>query len=72
MDSLKAETLVPILKENIAHEARVMTDDAGQYKYLNEHFSEHGAVRHSTGEYVSVADPSLQPTMRHRKGSVIG
>jgi len=39
VDSLKAETVVPILKENIAHEARVMTDDAGQYKYLNEHFA---------------------------------
>ena len=36
-----------------------MTDDAGQYKYLNEHFAEHGAVCHSTGEYVSLADPSI-------------
>ena len=59
IDNLKAETIVPILKENIAKEARVMTDDAGQYKYLNEHFSEHGCVRHSTGEYVSLADPSI-------------
>jgi transposase-like protein len=59
IDSLKAENVVPILKENIAHEARIMTDDAGQYKYLDEHFSEHGAVRHSTGEYISLADPSI-------------
>jgi transposase-like protein len=59
VDSLKGETLVPILKENIAHEARVMTDDAGQYKYLNEHFAEHGCVQHSQGEYVSLADPSI-------------
>ena len=34
IDSLKAASIVPILKENIAKEARVMTDDAGQYKYL--------------------------------------
>jgi transposase-like protein len=59
IDSLKAETVVPILKENIAHEARVMTDDGGQYKYLAEHFAKHGFVRHSTGEYVSLADPDI-------------
>ena len=59
IDSLKAETVVPILKENIAHEARVMTDDGGQYKYLAEHFSEHGCVRHSAGEYVSITDPEI-------------
>ena len=44
IDSLKAASIIPILKENIAHEARVMTDDAGQYKYLNEHFAEHGCT----------------------------
>jgi transposase-like protein len=59
IDSLKAASLVPILKENIAHEARVMTDDAGQYRFLNEHFSEHGCVQHSQGEYVSPVDPSI-------------
>ncbi len=59
VDSLKAENVVPILKENITREAKVMTDDAGQYKYLNEHFAEHGSVQHSQGEYVSLADPSI-------------
>jgi transposase-like protein len=59
IDSLNAAAIVPILKENIAHEARVMTDDAGQYKYLSEHFAEHGCVQHGNGEYVSPADPSI-------------
>jgi transposase-like protein len=59
VDNLKAETVVPILKENIAHEARVMTDDAGQYKYLKEDFLEHNCVQHGQGEYVSFADPSI-------------
>ncbi len=59
IDSLNAKTIVPILEENIAHEARVMTDDAGQYRFLNEHFAEHGSVCHSTGEYVSMADRSI-------------
>jgi hypothetical protein len=28
-----------------------MTDDAGYYKRLAEHFSEHGVVAHTKGEY---------------------
>ena len=32
VDDLKAKTLVPILKENIAAEATVYTDEAGQYQ----------------------------------------
>jgi transposase-like protein len=59
IDDVTAKTIVPILKENIAKEARVMTDDAGQYTYLTDHFSDHGVVRHSQGEYVSFADPSI-------------
>ena len=59
IDDLKAKTIVPILEENIAREARVMTDDAGQYKHLDEHFAEHNAVRHGIGEYVSLTDPSI-------------
>ncbi len=59
VDSVNSKTILPILKDNIAKEARVMTDDAGQYKYLNEHFSEHGYVQHSQGEYVSIANPTI-------------
>jgi len=59
IDNLNAKTIVPILKENIVREARVMTDDAGQYKHLNKHFSDHGSVQHSQGEYVSLTDPSI-------------
>ena len=59
IDDLSAKAVVPILKENIAHEAKVMTDDAGQYRYLNEHFSEHGCVCHITGEYVSLVNRSI-------------
>ncbi len=50
VDDLKAKTLVPILKENIDRETRVMTDEAGQYRYLHHDF-EHDFVRHGQGEY---------------------
>ncbi|MGO9021021.1 MAG: IS1595 family transposase [Syntrophobacteraceae bacterium] len=56
---LKAKTIVPILEENIAKEARVMTDDASQYDQLKDHFSDHGVVHHRQGEYVSLSDPSV-------------
>ena len=59
IDNLSAKSVVPILKDNIVQEAKVMTDDAGQYRYLDEHFSEHGCVCHSAGEYVSLANPAI-------------
>jgi transposase-like protein len=59
VDSVDMKTVVPILKENIAHEARVMTDDAGQYRFLKDHFSLHHVVRHSRGEYVSLCDRTI-------------
>ena len=52
VDGTKATDLVPIIKANVAPGTRVMTDEAGQYAYLNKHFAEHGFVRHGTGEYV--------------------
>ena len=59
VDNVNAKTLVPVLKENIAHEARIITDDAGQYYYLKDHFADHGVVCHSAGEYVSMKDPTI-------------
>ena len=43
--------MVPILKENIAKEATVFTDEAGQYRNLGREFADHDFVRHASGEY---------------------
>jgi len=51
VDDLKANTLVPILRENIDREARICTDEAGQYKFLHRDFAAHGVVRHNKREY---------------------
>lgn len=51
VDDLKIKTLTPILEQNIAKEAHVMTDEAGQYVHLRKHFADHGVVRHNKGEY---------------------
>ncbi len=52
IDDLSAKTVMPILRENIAKETLLMTDDAGQYESASEDFEAHGTVRHSQGEYV--------------------
>ena len=46
-----AAHLVPILRSNIAKEAAIMTDEAGQYTHLNKDFASHEYVNHSAGEY---------------------
>lgn len=56
VDNLKASTLLPILQANIDREARILTDEAGQYVHLRMYFRDHGFVRHGVGEYVSRAD----------------
>ena len=51
VDDLKASTLVPILRENIAKEAQVYTDEASYYAKLAVDFAGHDFVRHGIGEY---------------------
>ena len=49
---LKKSTLIPILGENIAKEATIYTDEAGQYGALSKDFAAHDFVVHGAGEYV--------------------
>jgi transposase-like protein len=51
VDDLKADTLAPILRENIAAEAHLMTDEASYYTKVGREFGAHGVVRHQQGEY---------------------
>ncbi len=48
---LKANTLGPIVRENVAYQAWLMTDDASQYGVIGRDFADHSVVRHSAGEY---------------------
>lgn len=59
MEHISMPTITPILKENIAREARVLTDQAGHYKQLGKHFGSHEAVNHNKGEYVRRTDPTV-------------
>lgn len=51
VDDVTKATLLPILRENIAKEATVYTDEAKQYTGIDKDFAEHDFTTHSKGEY---------------------
>jgi transposase-like protein len=57
VDNVRTSTIIPILRENIAREARLMTDDHPLYKGMARYVSAHGIVKHAAGEYVSKKYP---------------
>ena len=59
VDDLSAKSLLPILRENIAKEARVMTDEAGQYRKLGSESAGHGVTHHGAREYVNLEDRTI-------------
>ncbi len=52
VDDLTKKTVVAILRENVAKEATVHTDEAYHYKGIAADFAGHDFVRHSADEYV--------------------
>jgi transposase-like protein len=45
-------TVTKIVRENIAREARLHTDESALYKGSDEHFAQHETVKHTADEYV--------------------
>ncbi len=52
VEGVAAAQLVPIIRANIAKETAIMTDEAGQYGKLGDHFASHDFTVHSAKEYV--------------------
>lgn len=59
VDNITVATVTPILLDNVAREAHLLTDDAGQYRRMNQHFAAHSVSRHTKGEYVNVENPTI-------------
>jgi len=59
VDNVKAATLTPIIVAKVSAEANLLTDDAGQYRRMGEHFTSHNVTRHTKGNYV---DPENSKT----------
>jgi transposase-like protein len=51
VDRATKENIIPVVKANIDHESRVMTDESGVYRKLDQHFEKHDSVDHSREEY---------------------
>ncbi len=59
VDDVTAKTLRPIVRANVAKEATIMTDEAGAYTKIADHFAGHGTTTHSAGQYVDFNDPTI-------------
>lgn len=59
VDDLKVSTIAPILNENIAKEATLMTDEATRFIPMGKAFAGHESVNHSTNEYVRRGAPHI-------------
>ena len=57
IDNVHPRTIAPIVRANVAKEARLMTDEASVYVMMGKEFDGgHGVVRHGQGEYGRGAD----------------
>jgi transposase-like protein len=52
IDKLNTRSVAPILRKNLAREARLMTDEARHYTRLGKAFAAHGVVNHNVEEWV--------------------
>jgi transposase-like protein len=59
IENIDWETVKPILQENISHEARILTDEAGHYNRTRVYFAGHETVNHSAEEYVRLSDRTV-------------
>lgn len=59
VDDVKASTLAPIVRENLAREAKLMTDESIVYTLVGRELSAHGVIHHANKEYVNKQDSGL-------------
>lgn len=52
IDRATRDNVWPVVRDNMAKEARVMTDEGGAYKGLDKEFAEHSSVSHNQEEWV--------------------
>ncbi|MCB2066369.1 MAG: IS1595 family transposase [Erythrobacter sp.] len=58
-DSATADTIHPIVLNNISREARLMTDEAKMYRKIGREFAEHGTTTHAAFQYVDLNDRTI-------------
>jgi hypothetical protein len=58
-EKFRADAVHPIVMNNIAREARLMTDEAKMYKRIGREFAEHGTTLHGARQYVDLKDRTI-------------
>ena len=58
-DKYRSETVHPIVRANIAKEARLMTDEARMYIKLGKEFAQHGTTLHGAKRFVDYSDRTI-------------
>ncbi len=56
LDTLTKDEIGRVVRENVAREAWLFTDDAKHYREVGKEFAGHSRVRHALGEYVDPDD----------------
>jgi transposase-like protein len=51
IENVSKDDVLPIIRENLARESHVMTDEAARYAQLGDEFAKHDSVDHSRKEY---------------------
>lgn len=51
LETATKDEIIPIVRDNVARESHVMTDEANRYARLGDDFAQHRVVDHSRGEY---------------------
>ena len=59
VDNVSLKSIKPILEENLAREAHLMTDEASHYKPLGKTYAKHSSVNHRQDEYVNREDNTI-------------
>jgi transposase-like protein len=58
-DKFGAADIYPVVRANVAREARLMTDEARVYVTLGREYAEHGTTQHKAKQYVDFNDRSI-------------
>lgn len=59
IDNARAADIHPIVRSNIAKEARLMTDEATMYRKIGREFAAHGTTVHAAFNYVDLKDRTI-------------
>lgn len=59
VDEVNKATVAPIVRENLAREAKLMTDESNLYTKLGREFAAHNVVNHKRMEYVNAGNPEI-------------